>query len=199
MRANPSRLRCGTLAAPYNSSTSTCTVEAGKRAARLHRYGAVPADGQIESDDPMRRSKGCLDIAVTGAQHQRLRGDAGCETAGSRTGVQYRGQLIGLDRDKLGAVFGQIGMGREHSRYRLADITQPLAREKRLAIRAQRLGGRIAKIDGRQVGRCPPQSTPRQLPARPVQRSRRRTAARHSHKPSARCAYAADAGRRYRR
>ena len=99
----------------------------------------------------MRRSKGCLDIAVTGAQHERLRGDAGCETAGSRTGVQYRGQLMGLDRDKLGAVFGQIGMGREHSRYRLADITQPLAREKRLAIGTQRLGGRIAKIDGRQV------------------------------------------------
>src|SRR5947207_11709164 len=58
---------------------------------------------------------------------------------------------MGLDQDKLGAVFGQIGMGREHSGYRLADITQLLAREKRLAIGTQRLRGRIAKIDRRQV------------------------------------------------
>ena len=56
-----------------------------------------------------------------------------------------------FDRDKLGAVFGRIGIGREHSRYRLADITQPLAREKRLAIGTQGLGGRIAKINGRRI------------------------------------------------
>ena len=43
-------------------------VEAGQHPARLHRYGAVPADGQVEGGDPMRCSKCCLDIAISRAQ-----------------------------------------------------------------------------------------------------------------------------------
>ncbi len=72
-------------------------VEAGERAARLDRYGTVPADCQVEGDDPLGRGKGRVDIAVTGAQHQRLCRQAGRESAGNRAGVQYRRQHIGLD------------------------------------------------------------------------------------------------------
>ena len=47
--------------------------------------------------------------------------------------------------------------------------------------------------------RCPPPSTPRRFPARPAPPRCRRTATRHWHRASARCAYAAGAGSRYRR
>jgi hypothetical protein len=112
----------------------------------------VPADRQIEGDDGMRPGEGRLDIAVTGAKHQRFRRPTGRETAESPAGVQYGLQHIRLDRNQLGSILGQIRIGREHGSDRLADIAQPLPREEWLAIGAQRLGGRVAKIDRRQVG-----------------------------------------------
>ena len=54
----------------------------------------------------LRRSKGGLDIAVTGAQYERFCGQAGRETAGSRTGVQDRRQLFSLYRNQLSAILG---------------------------------------------------------------------------------------------
>jgi hypothetical protein len=133
MRASASRLRWGTLAAPYNSSTPPA-VSKRARTPRLDWYAAVAADCQIEGDDRMRRDEGCLDIAVTGAQHQCFSRLARCETAGSRADVQYRRQLIGLDRNQLGGTLGQIRIGCEHRRDRLCDIAQPLPRQEWLAI-----------------------------------------------------------------
>jgi hypothetical protein len=46
-------------------------------------------------------------------------------------------------------ILGPIGIGREYSRNRLADIVQPLPRQERLAIGAWRLGGRVTKTDRR--------------------------------------------------
>ena len=77
---------------------------------------------------------------------------SGREAARRRRGVEQRRQLVGLDRDQIGGVLGEIRVGREHRRDRLADIAQPVPRQQRLAIGAQRLAGRVAKIDRRQIG-----------------------------------------------
>jgi hypothetical protein len=57
----------------------------------------VPSDGQVDDDDRMGRCESCLDIAVTGLQHECFRRPAGRETARSRAGIQYRRQHIGFD------------------------------------------------------------------------------------------------------
>jgi len=117
----------------------------------------------------MRRGEGGLDIAVTGAQHQRLGRQTWREAAGRCAGIQYRCQLVRLDRNQLGGILGQIGIGREHHRDRLAHIAQTVPRQHRLAIGAQCLGGRVAEIDWRQardVRRRPDRGDPRCGPRR---------------------------------
>ena len=169
-------------------------VVAGQRAARLQRHAAVPADRQVERDDRVGRGERRVDVAVSGAQHQRLGRQARRKAAGRRRGVEHRRQLLGLDRDEIGGILGEIGVGREHRRDRLADIAQPLPRQQRLAIGAQRLAGRVAEIDRRQIGDVGA-GPHRDDPGR---RQRRRDvdarATRHGHRASARPACAADAG-----
>jgi len=85
---------------------------------------AVAAKLSSEDNRPICAccGKGRLGIAVTGTEHQRLGGQAGRETVGSGARVQYRGQLVGLDQNQLGAVFGEIGIRPEDLRNRLADL-----------------------------------------------------------------------------
>ncbi len=123
-----------------------------ERAARLQRHAAVTADLEVERDHGMGRGEGGIDLAITGAQHQCLGRKAGGKAARRCSGIQDRRQLFGLDRDEVGGVLGQIRIGREYHSDRLADIAQPIFRQQRLAVGAQRLAGRVAKIDRRQIG-----------------------------------------------
>jgi hypothetical protein len=127
-------------------------VEAGERAARLERDGAVPADLEIDLDDRIGGGEGGLDIPVAGAQCERLGRQAGRKTARRAAGVEQRRHRLGLDRDEIGGVLGEVRIGGKHCRDRLADVAQPLAGEQRLAVGAQRLDRRVAKIDRRQTG-----------------------------------------------
>jgi len=112
----------------------------------------VPADLEVERDHGMGRGKGRLDLAIAGPQHQGLGREAGGKAAGRPGGIQDRRQLLGLDGDEIRGILGKVRIGREDRGDRLPDITQPVSRQERLAVRAQRLAGRVAKIDGRQIG-----------------------------------------------
>ena len=121
-------------------------------AARLERHAAMPTDREIEADDRLRPSECGIDFPVFGAHDQRLGRNSGGEAARRRLGVEQRRQLVRLDRDQIGGILGEIGVGREYGRDRLADIAQPVPRQQRLAIRAQCFARRVAKIDRRQIG-----------------------------------------------
>ena len=103
-------------------------VEAGQRAARLQRRAAVPADRQVERDDGMSRGESGIDLAIAGAHHQRLGRQPGGKPARRRLGIEHRHQFLGLDDNEIGRVLGEVGVGREHRRDRLADIAQPVLR-----------------------------------------------------------------------
>ena len=111
----------------------------------------MPADGEVDRHDRMRRSESRVDCAVFGVQHQRLGRQVGPEAAGRRLGVEQRRQFVGIDGHEIGGVLGEVRVGREHDRDRFADVAQPVPSKQRLAIRAQRLAGRVAEIDRRQV------------------------------------------------
>jgi hypothetical protein len=111
----------------------------------------VPADCQVESDARVRRSESCIDGTVFCAQYRRLSGQARPEAAGWCFGVEQRWQFFRINRDEIGGILSEIRVGCEHDGDRLADVAQPLPGEDRLAIGAQRLAGRIAEIDRREV------------------------------------------------
>ena len=60
-------------------------------------------------------------------------------------------EIIYVDSDKIGCVFGDVSVVGENRGHRFADIADILSRERRLAIGLQGFGGGIAKIDRRQV------------------------------------------------
>ena len=127
-------------------------VEAGEGAARLQRRAAVPADRQVERDDRMRCGEGGINLAIAGAHHQRLGREAGGKGAWRCLGVEQWRQFVGLDRDQIGCVLGEVRVGREHRGDRLTDIAQAVLREQRLPVGPQSLAGRVPKVDRRQIG-----------------------------------------------
>ncbi len=127
-------------------------IMARQGAARFERHAAMPADRQVEPDNRVRCGECGIDLPIFGAHDQRLCRNSGREAARRRPGVEQWRQLLGLDHDQIGGVLGEVRIGREHGSDRLADIAQPVLRQQRLTIRAQRLARRVAKIDRRQIG-----------------------------------------------
>ena len=127
-------------------------VVARQRAARLQRHAAVAADRQVELDDRVRRGERGVDVAVFGAQHERLGRLPGRELPGGAAASSSGGSSSTSTATSSAASSARYGVGREHRGDRLADIAQPVPRQQRLAIGAQRLAGRVAEIDRRQIG-----------------------------------------------
>ena len=121
-------------------------------AARFQRHAAVPADFEVERDNGIGRGKRGIDLAIAFPQDQRFGREARREAARRRGGIQYRRELFGLDRDKIGGIFREIRVGREYRGHRLADIAQSISCQQRLPVRSQRLVCGVAKIDRRQIG-----------------------------------------------
>ena len=107
----------------------------------------------------MRRGEDSLDLAITRAEHQRLGRLAGRETVGWRVGRQHRRQLVGIDRDEIRRVLGEIRVNREHRSDGLADIAEPLLCQQWLVVGPQCLGCRIAKSIGGRSARSAPVQT----------------------------------------
>ena len=127
-------------------------------ATRLKRHARVPPDFEFKRNDRMRRGKGRRHVAVTLADHGGFGGMAGGKFDRRRIGGHHFRQVIDFDPNQIGGVFGDIGIGREHDRDRLADIAHAIASEDRLAIGLKTLDARQPEIDRRNisdVGRDP--------------------------------------------
>jgi hypothetical protein len=112
----------------------------------------VPADDQLQRYHRMRFGKGSVEITVGFGDHRGL-GAASWREFGRRPGrIETWRQRLDLRCDKLGDVFGRVGVGGEHRRYRLADITHMSVRQDRLAIRVQPRHRRHAKADWGNIG-----------------------------------------------
>jgi hypothetical protein len=127
-------------------------VVAADGAARLQRHAAMPPDREIELDYGLGLREHGIDVAVALAHQSRLGVAARRELAGLLRGVEQRRQFRDVDRDEVGRVFRDVGIGGEHGSDRLADIAHLAARKHRLAVRLQPFDAAFAEIDRRHVG-----------------------------------------------
>ncbi len=135
------------------------------RAARFHRHAGMAADGEVELDNGVRSAEGAGEIAVGFLNDGGFGRAAVLELAGRIARIEDDGQFLDLDIDQVGGVFGQIGVGREHSRHRLADITHVFSRQDGLAIEREPFDLGQPEVDRRNagdVGEGPDRDHPRQ-------------------------------------
>ena len=107
--------------------------------------------------------------------------------------IEHDRQFLDVERDQIGGVLGEIGIGREHRGDRLADIAHAVLRQDGLAIGLEALDPGQAEIDRRNVGDIVGRSRPRPRPAAPARRSCRSTGcgrARWAERTTRMCSYA---------
>ena len=146
-------------------------IVAGDGAAGLHRHAGMAADRSSSSTTACGGGERRVDVAIALAHHGGLGRMAGIEFAGRRVGREQRRQFFDFDRDQIGGILGEIGIGREHDRDRLADIAHALAAPgsaggRDRALRCGSGGNRSAECRRRR-----PRSTPRRRPAARAPRS----------------------------
>ena len=83
----------------------------------------------------MRAAESGVDVAIAFAHDGRLGGSVGLEYARRFVGLQNGRQLLDVEHDQLGGVFGEIGIVRKDRGDRLADIAHKSVGEEPLAIR----------------------------------------------------------------
>ena len=91
-------------------------------AACFQRHAAVPADRKIEFDDGVRGAEGRVHVAGFLFDDGGLGGAFLVERAGRRCGIENDRQRLDIERDQIGGVLGDVWIGGEHRRHRLADI-----------------------------------------------------------------------------
>ena len=165
MRARLSRFQCGTLAAPYSSSMS-----------RAHRSGrwrrASPAarrnGGRWRDRASTTACAACerrVDVAIAFAHDGGLGRMAGRRIRpAAPSASSSAGSSSMSTRDQVGGVLGEIGIGREHHRDRLADIAHAIAwrgsagdraRALRCGVRRKSIGGMSATSAAVQTATTP--------------------------------------------
>ena len=140
-------------------------VIARDRATGFERNAGMAPDREIELDHGMRLAKRGADVPV-GFFHDRRFGRAAVfEFPGRRGGIEHDRQFVDRDGDEIGCVLRHIGISREHSGDRLADIAHALPGQDGLAIGCQAFDAGQAEIDRRDlrhVGRRPGRDHARQ-------------------------------------
>ena len=91
----------------------------------------------LDGDAPVGLGEGAVGIAIGEMAHAQLvraRALMDKRRAGRDrgAGIDHGGQRLVLDRDKIGGVFRDIAIPRQHQRHRLADIAHALHRERPL-------------------------------------------------------------------
>ena len=127
-------------------------VVARDRAARFQRHAGMATDLELKRDDLMGSPKGGFDIAVGLADDRGLGQEARLEFPRRMIRGQDHRQILDLEGDQIRRIFRQIGALGEHGRDRLADITDMVARQDRLAIRRKLLDPAFPEVDRRNVG-----------------------------------------------
>ena len=110
-------------------------VVLGDEAARLQRCRRQPVDDEPLGDDDVRSREHRLDVAVLdGHAFDEVRAERGVQRHGglSRRQLEDRRQLLDVGEDELRSVLGDIRIGRDDQGHRLADISNPVACQRRL-------------------------------------------------------------------
>ena len=121
-------------------------VEAGDNAAALHRQAGLARDLEATLDDhlggvELRVGVAALDdvpreqvVAPFGMEQRRIRLEP-------PLGVQHDRQRLEFELDELAGVLGQVTILRDHDRYRLAHVPDPVLRQQRRPCRTLSVNG----------------------------------------------------------
>ncbi len=108
-------------------------------------------DLDLQRDDMVGGSKGCVEIAVGAPEHrgfgQQARMDVRHERRRLGGRIELRLMLFDVAEHKIGRVFRNVGIDGKHHRHRLADIAHVVARKHPLPVRRERLKTHLAKVD----------------------------------------------------
>ncbi len=126
-------------------------IVAADGAAGFDRHAAVAADREIKRDHLVRARHHGVDIAVALTHDGGFGAVAFGKLAGLRVGRKDHRHVLNLDRNEIGGIFGDVGIGREHRGDQLADVAYALGREHRLAIWLKPLDAAFAEIDRRNI------------------------------------------------
>ncbi len=120
-------------------------------ATRLHRHAAVPADREIKRDDRFGHAKGCIDVAGFFLDHRCFGIVMLVERSRLPRRIENDRQRRDVDLDQISRVLGNVWIGGENRRHRLADITYVTLRQRGLPIGLELYQPRQPESDRRNV------------------------------------------------